>query len=368
MPMNIMNPDSELFGAWRKSNGQPYLELRAPDNYSLGKLEGKFLERKIVFFKHIIKLMKIPFFRKFSYKDWIKLSREHVNAYPSEFEKDVNDLKDELRGIADIIKNISYDDLLVQNSFIELLYGELVPNQKKRVFNNSLDLGCTSFGFKKKDGSTFIGQNFDFNRFMLKPAVSFVKHKLPDKPEIFSFRLGGMLALPAGKNSHGVKMNVNIVKSLIQKRHIFPTGMRTRLGYNMKSAKDVHNILTSQFPESICYNLIIADNNDLISCEISPKLIIKNTIKDWVVKSNTFVSEKLQKYLGVPKYSKERQQYGENKARELYINGLSEEELMKILSDKPTICRVNTVAFFTDNYYGIGNPFKDPHGKVPILK
>jgi hypothetical protein len=92
------------------------------------------------------------------------------------------------------------------------------------------------------------------------------------------------------------------------------------------------------------------------------------------VKTNTFVSNSLQKYLLDKSYSKKRQLYAEKCLERLFaekFDEITDLDLLKILSDRPKINRKNpfehmTLAFLTDKYFGVGNPKDDKAGLVPI--
>ncbi len=166
-------------------------------------------------------------------------------------------------------------------------------------------------------------------------------------------------------NEYGLKLNVNIVKSRIKSHAIIPTGIRTRMGfYNCKTVEEVHNLLEST-GDSICYNLLIADNERVIGLEINPYNRPKTEAKTWIVRSNTFNSESLQQYLYQKNYSRKRQRFAENVVAQKYNDGLEETQLLKILSIRPIINRVNTVAYFTDKHFGIGRPKLNRAGIIP---
>ncbi|MBD3354076.1 MAG: hypothetical protein GF364_21520 [Candidatus Lokiarchaeota archaeon] len=362
-----MTESSDEFVCWRYTNGQKYLEVRAPDHYTLGLLEGRFLRRKIWFFKIIIYLMTIPFFfrKRYTYKRFIEIACHYEEAVEEKYKDLYGDLRDEMRGMADSINGISYEDILLQNTYIELVYGHLIPIH--RDFPEIFEFGCTGFAAIQNDteleektesleqANTLIGQNFDLSK-LFKPTASFVLHKVKGRPKVFSLRFGSMLSVPTGLNEYGLKMTVNIVKSTIKTHPIIPTGIRTRMGFYLcRNVEEVYSML-NETSDSICYNLTVADKEKIISLEINPYHVVRTDVNEWIVRSNTFVDPSLQQYLLRKNYSKKRQKYAEELMKENYDNKLTEEKLRKILSKKPKINRSNTVAFFTDKHFGIGGP------------
>ncbi|MBD3350814.1 MAG: hypothetical protein GF364_04930, partial [Candidatus Lokiarchaeota archaeon] len=342
------------YGKWIYTNEQKYLEVKAPDHYTLGKIEGKMLAGKIRLFQILFYLMLFPYFflKGMTYWHIVKIVREHEQCALDKYKELYKELQDEMRGMADIIWGISYNDILIQNTYIELVYGYLIPIFRK--FPAEFEIGCTSIGVRKhsskkenyghsqepdKKIKIIMGQNFDYSKFFL-PMASFAFIDVENRPKIFCFRLGAMLSLPAGKNENNVKLNVNTVKSRIKGKAIIATGVRTRLGWYMADSADNVKNMILETKESICYNLLIGDNNKLIALEINPYEIPQRNVDTWVALTNTFTSEILQEYLFHKDYSKERQRHAEKLLEKYYHTEFSEMDLLKkILSDKPIISR-----------------------------
>ncbi len=355
---------SKSYAIWRESNGQKYLEICALDYYTLGLFEGEYLSKKIKEMKILIKILSLKYLpKKFSYKKFKKIAENYEKFIPKY-------LQSEMLGMADAIKNVSYEDILLQNCFLDLLYGQLIPKDIHNSILHSYDLGCTSFGAINQD-STLIGQNFDFS-IIFKPALSFTLLKMPKKPEIFSLRLGSMLSLPAGRNSYGVSIAVNVVKSRVEGFFSIPVSIKSRIALeSSKNAESLYNFLISR-PNPASGNLLISDNSKIIAMEILPFDHIREDIVRIVVRSNTYISDSFQKYLIKPNYSKKRQKYAETHLNEIYNNkSLTDDKLINLLADEPTICRLKrrksmTIAFLTKKYFGIGNTKYDEPGIVPI--
>lgn len=363
------------YGRWIKTNKQRYLEIEAPDHYTLGRIEGKMLTRQIWLMQLLIYLMLIPFLflKGVTYFTLKRIAIEHEKSVPKKYAKHYQLCKDEMKGMADSIVGITYHHILIQNTFIEIMYGYLKPLCRK--FPSQLELGCTSVGVINEIDRTdpeaservVIGQNFDFSKFFV-PMSSFVCHKVPGMPRIFCFRMGAMLALPAGKSEYGVMLNVNIIKSKIKGKPIIATGIRTRIGwYTCKSAERIKDMILTT-PESICYNLLIADQNDLFAMEINPYWIPTVKVENWAARTNRFVTPSLNRYLHHKNYSKKRQRHLEKLMESEYDGHISELDLLNnILSDKPLISRPKTTAFVTNHRFGLGNPKPKKYGIIPDL-
>lgn len=355
---------------WIKSNGQQYLQVIAPDHYQLGKLEGKFLKKQIKGFKKYIKIIAYSFFwRGMTYKKCIDYALHSIEPMRN-YEENHNNFKpllDEMHGMADAIQGISYEDVLLQNYFIELLYGILTPTFRYSV-PDTFQVGCTALGSFDHTGKPLIGQNFDFNR-LTRTYSSFVHHRLPETPEVFSFRVGGMLSLPAAKTTNNLMMNVSVVKTRFPSNPIVGTGIRTRWGLeNHEKAREMYLALEKE-KDALGYNLLISDKKELYALEVTDYGIIAERVKKTAVRTNTFLSDEFQKYLWVSRYSKRRQKYAEKLLSQRYNKGpkgITEKDLLDILSDNPKICRLKTTAYITPQHFGIGRPCKQKHGEIPF--
>ena len=364
-----MENERDTYGTWHETNGQKYLELKAPDHYTLGKLEAKFLWPKIWLFKLIIMLFSLLFlWRGMTYWKMRKIARQSEPPLKAcaETLPAYAELIKEMEGIADHIFGITYDDILLQNYFIELMYGYLIPRKRYNV-PEGFNFGCTAVGGFNKDGRPLIGQTFDFNPLM-RCLSCFVLHRVADKPQVFSFRMGAMLSLPAAKTENGLSMAVTVVKTRFPTLPIIGTGIRTRYGLeNLETPEQMVQMMNTM-PDSIGYNLLISSErtNSLFAGQLTPKGIRWKRIKKHVALSNTFNAPELQEYLYDKKYSKKRQALAEELIEKAYKDGFSEEKLMSILSNRSKICKIKTTSFITPNRFGIGRPCKQSHGKYSI--
>jgi hypothetical protein len=351
---------------WRNSNGQRYLEVCGSDYYTLGYLEGESLSKQILTFKNRIGITNFKFFLKtYTYKKLIKLAKHYEPFIPQVH-------IDEMYGIADAITELEYNDILLQNCFLDIFYGFLQPKYSKSEKLKKFEIGCTSIGAFTHNGP-MIAQNFDFPLF-LKPTAVFVHVKMPHVNEVFSLRLGAQLSVPMGINSCGLSLRVNVVKSNHKGLITIPNTIKARIGLERFCTAEKFFDFLRSYGSSSSGNLLISDNSRLIAMEVLPKGFIRENVKKIVVRSNTFISDLIQKYLISNTYSKKRQRYAESMLREKFDKKdgrMNDNDFLGILADDPIICRSNifkpmTLAFLTENYFGLGNPKKNNPGIVPI--
>lgn len=359
-----LSENTRSYAIWKESNGQKFLEVYAPDYYTLGFLQGKQLANEIKYFKGIIKLIGLRYiFKKCSYDKFLNLAKIYENNIPES-------LKVEMVGMANAILDVSYRDILLQNCFLDILYGQIIP-ENKAEYLLGVELGCTSFGLINKN-DTMIGQNFDYP-FFFKPSAYFIHLITPEFGEFFSFRLGGVLAMPIGVNRN-ISVRVNVIKSNMKGTMKTPVAIRSRIGFeHALNVEQFYNIFIKEKMTS-SGNLILSDKSKVIALEMLPDFHVRRDIDQQVVRSNTYVSESLQNYLIDQEYSKLRQDYSEKKLNDLRAskdNAISDLDLLSILSDSPIICRENplkpmTLAFLTDKSFGLGTAKTNNVGMVPV--
>ena len=364
-PISVEPHEIEGSVRWVETNGQKYLEVIAKDHYDLGYLQGTKVADQVKHLTGIIQSITLKYIpkNKMSYKDYIKQSK-YYEAYIPDF------LRREMLGMADAINGLTYDDILLQNTFIDIMYGRLLPMDSLSIILRSFDLGCTGFGAIMPD-YILRGQNFDFAN-MFYNAQWFSLLRVEGKPDIFSLRLGSMLGFPAGHNSYGMSINVNIIKSFVQSPYTIPASVKTRLMFERsRIAEDAFKLLLETPLPASC-NLLLSDKEKIIAVENVPNRHAKTDVIDKVARSNTFITDYMEKLLIRKKYSKKRQRRAEFLLNEAYQKGqMNDDDLIQILSDEPIICRLHklqpmTIAFITNKYFGIGNPKYDSHGLVPI--
>jgi len=352
------------YAIWKWSNGQKFLEVHAQDYYTLGFLQGEKLKKEIKRFKEIIKLFNIRYIRKdFSYEKFLEMAEAYEKFIPENLQK-------EMHGMADAIVDISYIDILTQNCFMDILYGHIIPKKMDDQLD-SFDLGCTSLAVMSNKRPV-IAQNFDYP-YPLKSVAYFIHIITPNYRDIFSFKLGGLLGMPIALTKK-ISIRINIIKSNMVAPIKTPGTIRFRIG--LEEANSVDEFLRVLFKEDMTSsgNLIISDRSKIVALEVLPKVHSEEEVEKYIVKTNTFISNSLQKYLLDKSYSKERQNYAEKRLKELYKkrgDEIGDLDLLDILSDNSNINRKNplkpmTLAFLSNEHFGLGNPDKNLFGKVPI--
>ncbi len=374
-------PYFDQHALWKESNGQKYLEIKANDYYTLGFFEGIELDSKIIALKTSIEAMFANYGILYSYL--LDLANLYKPFIPGDYIT-------EMQGMVDALKfqNITFDDVLLQNCFMDIYYGIFIPQMSGSSLP-PIEIGCTAIAALNKGGSVSIGQNFDFSQF-LHPTLSFVFHQIKGKTSIFSIRMGGMLALPMGKNNKGVISMVSIVETIVMGAFGIPATIRTRMAFeNSKRAEDFFQYMKgSNVPVS--FNSIYADKKSkVIGTENVPNICVKNSVNglDYIVRTNTFVSDDLKSYLIDPLYSVNRQKKAEDLVENSFKDkSLSLQEFMTILQYKDgtdaSICRIDssdpiasqTGAFMVCKqkeshnfgFFGLGNALENSWAIVPI--
>jgi len=354
---------------WKESNFQPYLYVSAENSYDLGYLTGQKLYKQIFSLKNILLLLSPQF--ETSYSELKKQSLEYVPFIPSEH-------LDEMNGIAEGATNklgipINFNDILIQNTWFDILYGKIIPDMTQ--VNDNDPLGCTAISVMNNDSVPVFGQNFDFT-LIFKSCTSFVLHKLGNNPAIFGLKFGAALNFPIGKNENGVSVLTTIIKTNVKASTMIPTTCRTRLA--LEQAQNAssyvnffYNILGKN--QSVGFNSIIIDKNNMFSVDVVPN----NTnilTPSKIVRTNTFVNESWQKYLVDANYSKDRQNEAEMQLEVMLEDSdFTHEDLMDILQSTPIIFQktenkkeIATLAFLTCLNFAIQNIEDEKWGKIPI--
>ncbi len=348
---------------WIYSNGQRYLQINAETNYDLGYHTGFHLSSEIFKMRFLLSISEGSF--GVSYSQMISLSEQYLPYIPQKYIEEMYGISDGATAGSGF--PISFTDILVQNVIFEILYGQINP------LSESIDspLGCTTFGSKNNDSTIIVGQNMD----LVKPfswVQSFILHKVGDNPYVFTYRIGGCLALPMGKNEYGVTITTNLVQTRLIAPIMTPTFVLIR--EVLESIYNIDDIYEIMFPENrsaYSRNFIIANTTSLLTVESLPENQTLIYPISTVVHSNTYTNPNWQIFLVDPQYSKDRQAYAENLLNLAYNdNKIVNDELLTILKDAPTICReeqgfigMSTVAFMTSYSFGLGNP----NGHIGIM-
>lgn len=352
---------------WRDSNGQPYLFVKADTHYELGVATGKGLVRQIVATQTMNQLL--PRLLETSSEKFISVAREYLPFIPEKYQ-------DEIRGLAEGASEasgqaFSFDDMLVQALSLEVLYGRFnfdPGNIDLKTFQ-----ACTCLGAVNPDGSVVMGQNYDAPG-PSGATMAWVLHKVGAEPYVFSARLGGVPAMPVGKNEHGLAMVVNVIVSNITAPVMKPRFVRSREAFaTCKTAQEAYKVMYENdgFPFSL--NMLISDPEKIVGVQITPQEIRPNYVKDVLVQANKYDYVDWQQYLRNPDYALERYQRANHLLRKTYSDNvkITDEMLLDIFRDSPIICRdeendlVQTVAFMTRESFGLGNA-RGKVGKIPI--
>jgi predicted choloylglycine hydrolase len=352
---------------WKDSNGQAYLHVEAETHYELGIATGIGLAKQIEA-AHLMHQL-IPRLLDTSVEEFTSVAREYLPFIPQEYQ-------DEIRGLAEGASEASgqkftFDELLVQALSLEVLYG------RYNFDPHSIDLttfrACTCLGAVNPDGSVVMGQNYDAP-VNSGHSMAWVLHRVGDEPYVFSARLGGVPAMPVGKNEHGLAMAVNVIVSNATAPAMVPRFVRAREAFaTCRTVQEAYKVMyeNDEFPFSL--NMLISDHGKMVGVQILPHEIRPNYVKDLLVQANRYDYVDWQKYLRNPDYARERHRRADHLLRQAYEEnqGLTNEGLLDILRDSPIICRDDgnqpgrTIAFMTRESFGLGNP-KGPIGKMPI--
>jgi hypothetical protein len=349
------------YSEWRDSNGELYLYINADNYYDLGYLTGKGLALNIALMKYELMISSLMF--GIDYFSMINIAKQYKEYIPAHY-------LIELQGISDGASAgsgfyLSFEDVLVQSVFLEIIYGRLLPNI-------SVSLGCTAFGTINSDNHTLIGQNID----LMKPmgaCGAFVLHKYRNEPLTFTYRIGAC-TLPMGKNEHNIVINMNLVQLNIISDLTTPFFVIARDAFSQSTTiEQFYGYFFNNHTLPYGCNLLIAQNNTLLAVQCLPDEINLNHPNATIVHSNTYLNEIWKNKLADPYYSKDRQVYAENILQSAYDDHqLTDAELISILGNKPIICRDEegftgdgTVAFLTSKFFGIGT-VHDDIGIIPI--
>jgi len=338
-----------------------YLYIDADNYYDLGYHTGKGLAFNIALMKYELLVSSLMF--GIDYFSMIDHAKKYIDYIP-------NDYLLELYGVSEGATAgsglyISFDDVLVQSVFLEIIYGRVLPEK-------TISFGCTAFGTINDNNLTIIGQNID----LIKPmgaCGAFVLHKFRNDPLVFTYRIGAC-TIPMGKNENNIVMNMNLVQLNIISELTTPFFVLAREA--LSKASEIEECYDWIFDnKTLPYgcNLLIAQNNNIIAVQCLPDQLNKLYPNATIVHSNTYLNETWQDKLADPLYSKDRQEYAENILESAFSdNKLTDSELISILGSKPVICRDEggltgdgTVAFLTSKYFGIGTVHENI-GVIPI--
>lgn len=349
------------YSEWRDSNGELYLYIEADDYYDLGYQTGKGLAMNIALMKYELMISSLMF--GIDYFSMINLAKQYLEYIPDNYLLELYGMSEGATAGSGFY--LSFEDILVQSVFLEVIYGRVLPEK-------TISFGCTAFGTVNSNNKSLIGQNID----LVKPmgaCGAFVLEKFQDYPLTFTYRIGAC-TLPMGKNEYDIVVNMNLVQLNIQSELTTPFFILAREAFSQSNTiEQCYDRIFQNHSLPYGCNVLIAQNNSLFAVQCLPdefNLLYPNSS---IVQSNTYLNETWQDKLADPNYSKARQEYAESILLSAFgDNNLTNSELISILGNKPIICRDEggltgdgTVAFLTSLYFGIGTVY-DNIGIIPI--
>ena len=357
---------------WCESNKQNYLYVEAEDRYSLGVGVGRGLVNQITSTKKMFDLM---FLNIRNAQIGSEFDLEIIDSLIKGYEAFIPDEdKEEIKGIwkgycQESGENVPYKDILLQTLIINIIYQLMSRMTTSITFE-----GCTNFGIVNPNGTTTHGQNYDADGRMTS-CNAFVRHKLPNEPEVFLFRSGADLGTACGKNSAGVCMTVSVIDSNQTAPIMIPRGILVRRAMKCETAAEAAKAMVDEKGRSpFSYNLVISDNKIVIGTQSIPTEQRITYVKKLLVQSNQYDYYDWEKYLKKPYYSKRRQIHSETLLENIFkrYGKVDNEDLLEILRDEPFICRKaendgigTTVLFLTRESFGLGNA-KGSVGDIPF--
>jgi len=351
---------------WRESNHQPYLYVEAEDHYTLGLGVGRGMHKQITFLHHATeKLRNSPVVPAGLLANLVEGYQKFI---PEPYIQEIKGMYDGY--IAETQEGLAFADVMMQAVLINLIYQAM-----SRMPSILSTMGCTNFGVVNPDGSVVHGQNYDADGRMTA-ANAFVHHKLKGEPEIFAYRTGADLTTATCKSETGVVITVSVVMCKLVPDIMMPRSVMLREALQKRTAIEAARAMTDDQGRSpFSYNLIISDQKTVVGAQAIPSEQRLVQVKKQLVQSNQYDYVDWGKHMMRPSYSKKRQLYAEEMLDKLYARygGISDGDLIEILSDEPVICRKGlddgigtTILFLTRESFGLGNPKENPIGKVPF--
>lgn len=349
------------YSEWRNSNGESYLYVNADNYYDLGYHTGKGLATNIALMKYELMISSLMF--GIDYFSMIEIAKQYIEYIPENYLIELYGVSEGATAGSGLY--LSFDDILVQSVFLEIIYGRVLPDK-------IVSFGCTAFGTINNENITLIGQNID----LIKPmglCGAFVLHKFRDDPLVFSYRIGAC-TIPMGKNEYDIVVNLNLVQLNIVSELTIPFFVLARDAFSHSTTiEECYNYFFQNHTLPYGCNLLIAQETELLAIQCLPNEFNLKYPNSTVVHSNTYLNQTWQTKLADPNYSKERQEYAENILQSAFEDEiLTDSELLTLLGNRPIICRDEggitgdgTVAFLTTNYFGIGTANENV-GLIPI--
>ena len=351
----------------RKTDGGAsyyHIVCNTDSRYDFGYLQGQALSQEILNMKIILSPMI----------DFIQAeSREVIHEFdafiPDEY-------REEMQGMAHGASNrlgimITYDDILLQNLFSDLVYSRQIPQEH---------MGCSVVAYQSEDG-VIAGQNFDFTKIMgyrnLFDTTAFV-HTEFQGHEIFGLRMGGSLSIPMAK-THTFSVYINVVPSRIYDGNFsMPMFIRTRLALESATTLEEFETIMDFATIPASYNFVFANETVARGYETSPTQYHVND-SVLIVNTNTYMNSEMRNFIVDEEYSVARHRQVEVLSHELIINeNFTEDALLSLFSyaceeiPERSIYREGddsmdtiTICFMTNSYFGFRN-VNYSKGVIPI--
>ncbi|MFW9952659.1 MAG: carcinine hydrolase/isopenicillin-N N-acyltransferase family protein [Candidatus Thorarchaeota archaeon] len=365
---------------WRILNGQRYLYAEANDYYTLGFLEGKNLGFQTAWMKLMIILQAEQLGLSYDIAKYYAL--KYLDYFPYEYLLEMNGFADAIDYIIIPFMNnfynitIDFFDVLVQNCFWDIYYGQIIPKFSGYPQPPLIMAGCTAIG-SNTGRKAILGQTIDLT-FIMKPATSWVYTKIQDKC-VFSFRMGSILAM-GGVNVKGVTISVNLLEVF----NVGCLGKPISVIYrsvleNARTCIEAKSIvLNNDF--TLGWNYIIKDKTHLIAIETIPNSYYIEYIKKgcYTFDANMYENLNFRAYMIYATNYIDRYNQASKLCQYYQQDGnLNIQDLFEIYSD-PIISRrytstdsleVGTAgAFFIDErnniYFCLGNPLDSDLGVI----
>ena len=326
-----------------------YYTLTASTPKHLGVLEAKVLKDQIYDAKRLIRWISRAYFLKgFSLQKFKALSKQY------EYAIDIKYIT-EMKSIASNLSNISYEDILLQNTIFDILYGHVIPTFDPKESHWQIEFGCTSFAMRDSTQKLQFVQTFDFWG-LFQQCLAFIRHSNGQTNDIFGLRMGATLSLPIGMSAYTSAL-VNVVKTTVEGDFYEPISIRTRRAFEESKTLDHFTKTMLSNPNTVSNNFIFCDRNTkkIVGIESNPSTSVMTNRLPYAVKSNTYMTNSLQKHLLSNTYSKKRQ----TKAEIILIDKMAtpHSTLFDAVFEDPinrdgNIFESSTLAYFSDELFG----------------
>ena len=113
------------YSEWRDSNGESYLYVEAHDYYGLGYQTGKGLAMNIALMKYELMISSLMF--GIDYFSMINLAKQYIEFIPDNYILELYGMSEGATAGSGFY--LSFEDILVQSVFLEVIYGQILPEK-----------------------------------------------------------------------------------------------------------------------------------------------------------------------------------------------------------------------------------------------